>query len=242
MVRPVSLAQSKGFPSLGFDGPYYYCLYPKFGGHEQAELSNENLRWLGRLLGRLHNITHSLNVKNRLHLTAETYGWRSLDSILDKPHAPESLRDSLEDVISQCLEKIEPLFTQDWKPFAVHGDCHFGNILWNKDGPTLVDFDDMVVAPAIQDIWMLFFGDEDEQREQKKNFFEGYEMFRYFDHASFILTEPLRTLRMIRHAAWIGERFEEEIFKRAFPYYAETRYWQDFLLSIKEQYSSLRSF
>jgi Ser/Thr protein kinase RdoA (MazF antagonist) len=123
---------------------------------------------------------------------------------------------------------------------AVPGDCHPGNVLWNHDGPTLVDFDDMVIAPAIQDLWMLFYGSSEERGSQKKDFFKGYNLFRKFDHREFLLAEPLRTLRMIRHTAWIGERYEEEIFKKTFPYYNERRYWEEFLLSMKEQLGLLQ--
>jgi Ser/Thr protein kinase RdoA (MazF antagonist) len=56
------------------------------------------------------------------------------------------------------------------------------------------------------------------------------------------MAEPLRTLRMIRHAAWIGQRYAEPAFQRAFPYYRERRYWEEFLLSIKEQISLLQEF
>ena len=131
-------------------------------------------------------------------------------------------------------------FTEDLKIIPLHGDCHPGNILWNKDGPHLVDFDDMVVAPPVQDVWMLFNGDEEEKKEQRNLFFEGYEIFRKFDFKTLILAEPLRTLRMIRHAAWIGQRYGEPAFQKAFPYYEQRRYWEEFISSIKEQISLLQ--
>jgi Ser/Thr protein kinase RdoA (MazF antagonist) len=65
-------------------------------------------------------------------------------------------------------------------------------------------------------------------------------MFRKFDESTLILIEPLRTLRMIHHVAWIGQRFEEPAFQRAFPYYRENRYWEELLLSMKEQISLMQ--
>lgn len=47
-----------------------------------------------------------------------------------------------------------------------HGDGHPGNILWDPLGPHLLDFDDMMAAPAVQDLWMLFNGDVEEQEAQ----------------------------------------------------------------------------
>ncbi|MBI2981724.1 MAG: hypothetical protein HYY44_05470 [Deltaproteobacteria bacterium] len=45
---------------------------------------------------------------------------------------------------------------------------------------------------------------------------------------------------MIRYAAWIGQRYGEPLFRSAFPYYTERRYWEGFLQSIKEQISLLQ--
>jgi hypothetical protein len=39
----------------------------------------------------------------------------------------------------------------------IHGDLHWGNILWTPD-PLLVDFDDCLVGPPVQDIWLLARG------------------------------------------------------------------------------------
>jgi Ser/Thr protein kinase RdoA (MazF antagonist) len=218
----------------------FYALFPKFRGREHAEILNDDRRWLGRHLARMHNLGASFPAKHRLHLTPEIYGRHSLAFILTQEFLPPDLKQSIETHLQKALELTEPHFKRDWRSILVHGDCHPGNILWNKDGPHLLDFDDMVVAPAVQDVWMLFNGSEDEKREQKKVFLEGYEVFRPFDEASLVLSEPLRTLRLIRHAAWIGQRYEEPAFQRAFPYYRERRYWEEYLQGIKEQISLLQ--
>lgn len=235
VVKPLNLKNPKSGFTLGKADDYYFCFYPKFGGHEEPDLSKDHLEWLGRVLARLHNVMQSLVVKHRLTLNCETYGDQSLNSILDHPYLPDDLKNHVEDVINQSLDLIDPLLDEDWQSFAVHGDCHLGNVLWNQNGPTLVDFDDMVISYPIQDLWMLFHGSDEEKRIQKEAFFTGYETFRDFDFRSFILVEPLRTLRMIRHAAWIGQRYKEEIFKKTFPYYIDRKYWETFLLDLKEQ-------
>jgi len=221
-------------------GEILYAFYPKFRGREHDEILNDDRRWLGRTLGRLHNIGEHFKAKNRLSLNPHTYGELSLQFILKQEFLPTDLKQYIEIHLLKALELVGPFFSKDLKAIAVHGDCHPGNILWNRDGPHLLDFDDMVIAPPVQDIWMLFNGTEEEKREQRKVFFEGYEMFRAFDQRSLILSEPLRTLRMIRYAAWIGQRYGEPAFQRAFPYYEERRYWEEFLLSIKEQISVLQ--
>lgn len=243
VVQPLPL--KKHLPQseyLSSTGEIFYSFYPKFRGREHSEITLEDLRWLGRSLGRLHNIGASFPAQHRMHLDPQSYGYQSLDSILKFSSLPGDLVQNLEAHLRQALELVEEPFQQKLEAFPVHGDCHPGNILWNPEGPHLVDFDDMLVAPPVQDIWMLFHGSVEEQKLQKEAFFEGYEIFREFDYASFRLTEPLRTLRMIRHTAWIGQRHQEPIFQRAFPYFGERRFWEEFLLSIKEQIYLLQNW
>jgi Ser/Thr protein kinase RdoA (MazF antagonist) len=241
VVAPLPLQQHVSqLNTIGQTGELFYTFYPKFRGREHQEITNEDRQWLGRTLARLHNVGEFFKTKHRLHLTPETYGYESLDFILDQPFLPDDILDSLETCLVQSLELLEPYFYESLPMIAVHGDCHPGNILWNPEGPHLLDFDDMIIAPPVQDLWMLFNGDAAEVEEQRNAFFDGYETFREFDYDTFVLTEPLRTLRMIRYAAWIGQRYEEAAFQRAFPYYQERRYWEEFLLSIKEQISLLQ--
>ncbi len=218
----------------------YYTFYPKFRGREHDEISDEDRRWMGRTLGRLHNIGEAFPSKHRRQLNPTNYGTNSLEFILRQDFLPKDLLESISAHLEQAIQLIVPTFYEGLECIPLHGDCHPGNILWNSEGPSLVDFDDMVVAPPIQDLWMLFHGSADDIRRQKDVFFEGYSLFRDFNQNSFSLVEPLRTLRMIHHAAWIGRRYTEAIFQRAFPYYRERRYWEEFLLSIKEQIALLQ--
>lgn len=239
VVAPLSLkAHVPGVETLNKKENMYYAFYPKFRGRSITDLSNDDRKWLGRTLARLHNV--GVVVSHRLRLDPQTYGHASLEFLLKQPFLPADLSKSLEIYLLQAIRLTEPFFQKDLKTIVVHGDCHTGNILWNPQGPHLLDFDDMVVAPPVQDVWMLFYGDEEEKNKQRESFFEGYETFRKFDWQTLVLAEPLRTLRMIHYAAWIGQRYEEPAFQRAFPYYEQRRYWEEFLGSIKEQIALLQ--
>lgn len=245
VVRPLSLEQHlKGIDTLAQtdseSGRIFYTLFPKFRGREHAEITNEDRRWLGRTLGRLHNVGERFMAPHRWKLTPQTYGHDSLNFILSQEFLPADLKANVEAHLRKALELVGPFFATSLKTIVLHGDCHPGNILWNKEGPHLLDFDDMVIAPPVQDLWMIFNGTEEEKREQRLVFLEGYSLFREFDETTWILTEPLRTLRMIRHAAWIGQRYAEPAFQRAFPYYKDRRYWEEFLQGIKEQIGLLQ--
>lgn len=241
VVRPLALkGHLPQIETVGRAGEIYFALYPKFRGQQHSETTNEDRRWLGRLLARLHNVGEHFRSVHRQRLTPDTYGRASLEFILTQKFLPADLQKSLETMLLRAIDLVAPFFREGMPAIPLHGDCHPGNILWNRDGPHLLDFDDMVIAPPVQDLWMLLYGTETEMEEQKKFLFEGYEVFRKFDRNTLILNEPLRTLRMIRYAAWIGQRYEEEMFQWAFPYYRERRYWEEFLQGIKEQISLLQ--
>lgn len=241
VVMPLTLRHAvASAPTLAQANEFFYAFYPKFRGRAHDELVNEDRRWLGRTLGRLHNVGEFFKARHRVTLDPHTYGDLSLEYILTQEFLPPDLKRNIEASLKMAIDLTRPYFTPTLTQFPIHGDCHISNVLWNKDGPYLLDFDDMVVGPPVQDVWMLFYGSDEEKAEQKKTFFEGYEVFRPFDHSTLILAEPLRTLRMIRHTAWIGQRYAEPAFQRAFPYYREQRYWEEFLLHIKEQIGLLQ--
>ena len=107
----------------------------------------------------------------------------------------------------------------------LHGDLHWGNVLWGAEGPILVDFDDCLVGPPVQDLWLLARGDSEEVRKAREQLIEGYELFREFDRATLALCEPLRALRIIYMSAWIARRWDDQSFRAAFPTFTTDNYW-----------------
>lgn len=236
VIDPIHLKKPiKETPTLGQIENMYYAFFPKFGGHHNSELDKEKRHRLGRTLARLHNIGEHFTCKDRLSINPKTYGYNNLNKILERRELPDDMVDALKKTLVTCVDLTALYFKRPVQNIALHGDLHHGNILWNDRGLFLTDFDDMLVGPAVQDIWMIFSGTAEEIKIQHSEFFEGYEMFRPFDQNTLSLIEPLRTLRMIRHAAWIGERFNEPLFQRTFSYYDTRRYWEEFLLALKEQ-------
>jgi len=121
----------------------------------------------------------------------------------------------------------------------LHGDCHPGNLLW-QDGPFFVDTDDCQMGPAIQDLWMLLSGSTAEMELQMADLAEGYRQFMEFNPRELQLIEALRSLRMLHHAAWLAKRWEDPAFPIAFPWFGETRYWENLILGLREQLSALQ--
>lgn len=240
-VEPLRLMRPTIFgDSLGQQGGFYFAIYAKFRGRMIVEHSAEDLQWLGRTMARLHNVGAYFSCTQRMALNPQTYGHSSIPAILALNCIPEAQRATLDTLLPHAVQLTEPFFAHAWDCLPLHGDCHHGNVLWNAQGPYLLDFDDMVIAPPVQDVWMLLHGDADEQRAQRDAFLDGYTMFREFDERSFILAEPLRTLRMIHHIAWLAVRHEEPAFQRAFPYFTQPRYWEECAQHMREQISLLQ--
>ncbi|MGB1111248.1 MAG: stress response kinase A, partial [Gammaproteobacteria bacterium] len=82
-------------------------------------------------------------------------------------------------------------------------------------------------------------GDRRDQTIQLSDLMEGYEQFADFDPRELHLVEALRTLRIMHHAAWIARRWTDPAFPRAFTWFAEPRYWEAHILSLREQIAAM---
>ena len=101
--------------------------------------------------------------------------------------------------------------------------------------PKWVDLDDFVMAPPVQDLWLMIPGRNEEHRRQLDSMIRSYEVLRDFDWNSLRLIEPLRALRFIHFHAWISRRWQDPAFPRAFPNYGTERYWLIGLQDLKDQ-------
>ena len=68
----------------------------------------------------------------------------------------------------------------------------------------------------------------------------GYEDFRDFDWGEAALIEPLRTLRMIHHSAWIARRWNDPAFPAAFPWFGGASYWSQQTADLRDQLDAMR--
>lgn len=215
----------------------FFTLFPKCGGRSPDELSTDQLVQVGRLLGRIHAVGKTREAKHRLTLTPENFGYKNLEII----GAAESLRGQTRShylkVAEQLLEKMEPLFSSA-ELQRIHGDCHLGNLIWSKLGMTFVDFDDMVVGPPVQDLWLLAPGGDREASIQLEVLIDSYGEWHTFDKKSLELIEPLRTLRLIHFSAWLVKRWEDPAFPARFPFFGTESYWAEQIRNLNEQMQS----
>ncbi|MBF0296913.1 MAG: serine/threonine protein kinase [Magnetococcales bacterium] len=215
---------------------FRFALYPRFGGREPNLENPDHLRRLGVALGRMHALGATHPFTARPALNVESFGVEPSRFLVETRIIPVELRESYVELVEVLLNRIRDCFEQA-RPchIRLHGDCHSGNILWAKEGPVLVDFDDARMGPAMQDLWMCLSGSREEQNQQLSALLQGYRQFRDFNPREVLLIEALRTLRMIHYAAWIARRWDDPAFPRAFPWFDAPRYWENHILSLREQ-------
>jgi Ser/Thr protein kinase RdoA (MazF antagonist) len=223
-------------------GGYLFSICPRRSGHWPELDNRENLEWMGRFLAQIHSVGALRRFAYRQQISIDRMGRESIDYLQNQGFIPAHLEEAYSSVTNDLLRLVEERFeiAGPVQQLRIHGDCHPGNILWTPDGPHFVDFDDTVTGPAIQDLWMLLSGDQEEMSYQVSNILDGYSMFREFDLAELVLIEALRTLRMLHYSAWLAKRWNDPAFPHNFPWFNTTRYWEDQVLQLREQISVLQ--
>jgi Ser/Thr protein kinase RdoA (MazF antagonist) len=216
---------------------FRFSIFPKHGGRA-PELDQEGvLEWIGRFIGRIHSVGALSDFKHRPTLNIETFGEEPSAYLLNEGMMPKELESVYRGVVAQALDGVRRCYDRagDVAMLRLHGDCHMGNLLWTDAGPHFVDFDDSRMGPAIQDLWMMLSGDQDEMQKQFNEVLVGYEDFYDFNPRELHLIEALRTLRLIHYSAWLARRWDDPAFKVAFTWFNTQQYWQDRILELREQ-------
>lgn len=244
-VQPISLqamdasAHVQGTPpTLGHFKGHRVAVSPRRGGRAPELEDPQVLTWLGRFLARLHVVGAQKPFEHRLSMGVEQTGRQARQWLADSEHSlPIEQRanwltaaDQALDLCQQAFDRIDGLRLR-----RLHGDCHPGNILWTPDGPHFVDLDDACMGPAVQDLWMLLSGDARDRQSQLNALLDGYESMAEFDWRELKLIEPLRTLRIIHHSAWLARRWHDPAFPAAFPWFTSGTYWQQQVDLLRQQ-------
>lgn len=217
----------------------YFAAFPKQGGRAAEEWTAPLVEQMGRLLARIHRIGKTKKAYHRNRLDIETFGRKNLDFLATSPYLDPQYKNSYMQMAELALKYMEPIF-KNLEFQRVHGDCHHGNILLGSSGPYLIDFDDMVVAPCVQDIWMAIPGRDEESLELRQALINSYETMNEFNRKEIYAIEALRTLRIINFAAWIAHRYEDQAFRRAFEIFGTPVYWEREIQSLREQVSLIQ--
>ena len=227
------------------EGLHRYTAALRCAGREPELEDPAALRQIGRFIGRLHSVGKRRPFVHRHHLNARVDGRHALQLLLDGGFVPDTERAAWQQACGQALDAVETAFDAA-TPLAtlrLHGDCHLGNVLWRRtsqeNAPHVVDLDDAMQGPAVQDLWMLVSGDHATMAQQLNTLLEGYEQFCDFDDRERRLIEPLRTLRMVRHSAWLAARWTDPTFPLNFPFFGTAAYWNQQTTQLREQIEAM---
>ena len=223
-------------------GPYRFSVATRLFGRAPELGDADTLRRMGSAIGRMHSVGWQANFAYRPRLDVDTLGTANRDWLLASdliaPTAMAPWRAAADAALAAAAAAFASVGA--CRALRLHGDCHLGNVLWADNGPQFVDFDDACTGPAVQDLWMLLSGDHASMQTQVAAVLEGYRRFTEFDRVELRLIEPLRTLRMIRHSAWIAQRWADPAFPAAFPWFAEPAYWQEQAANLRDQLDAMQ--
>lgn len=221
----------------------YYAVFPKVFGRLKDEFQKEEVAQLGRLIARVHKALEILRpYQNRGALNPKGVLEESIIVFESDKNIPIQLKESFVTLIRQLAPYLENNIIH-LKSQRIHGDVHRGNLIWNHHGPFLMDFDDSIQGPIEQDLWLLVPGDEEFDQILNSILMESYNQFSGNNLVlSKKLKESLRTLRIIRYVAWIAKRYEDPFFVKMFPHFLSHGFWEQHILTLKEQLSLITEY
>ena len=220
----------------GTDEPVYpFALFHKRGGRGFDAESDEDWMRLGSLVGRVHLVGEQADAPNRRVVDPDLWIRPFVTELVDDGVVHPDFSEEFQTLAMDGLDRITPLLN-GVRRIRLHGDCHRGNILERGDeGLLLIDFDDMMTGPAVQDLWLLLPDHADECRREITMMLEGYEQFRPFDRRELQAIEGLRFMRMIHFLAWRARQRHDHWFARQFPDWGNRAFWLREVEDMKEQ-------
>ena len=238
VIPPMQLV---GGQTIGVYKDVFFSVFPYCGGRSSDEFTEDQWLEVGRLIGRSHAVGAVHSAKERMVLAPEISTQQQVDFILacGVIQDPDQAR-AFSSVCRELIAEIKPMF-DGIVPTRIHGDCHFSNIIYRPgESFFLLDFDDMVMGPAIQDLWMLLPGPAKDSFLEIDLFLEGYETFHRFDRRGFQLIEALRGMRFLHYIAWLTHQFVADGAAPIVPGFALKEYWMVEIADLQDQLERIR--
>lgn len=232
VVLPMELRSGS---TLGVVNDIPFAVFPKRSGREFELIADDDWRRIGMLIARVHNAGQAKEAPNRVRMHPLESTGNDVRQLVDGGFIPP---DQVSDFNRVCDEiiKIGNALFEDTECIRIHGDCHRGNVLYRPEtGVMLIDFDDMMMGPPIQDIWLLLPEFADKCKRETDLMIEGYETFRPFDRKTIQLIEPLRAMRIIYFLAWCSRQVNDLHFRNNFPDWGTGSFWSIEINSLTNQ-------
>ncbi len=223
VVPPMILDNGK---TLGEVEGIYFAVFPKRSGREMEIINDEDWKRMGSIVGRIHVAGAEKTAQARIKLHPAFSTINDIKQLTDGGFVSPVYLSRFKDVTSRILDRCEKLF-DDIEFIRLHGDCHLKNFLHRPgEGIMVIDFDDMMTGPPVQDLWLLLSDYANKSKREMNLLLEGYEQFKEFDDFTLKLIEPLRAMRIIYFLAWCSKQSNDYKFKTTFPDWGSEMFWQ----------------
>lgn len=223
VIAPLKLADGE---TINESDGIFFTIFPKRYGRQLEINTDEEWVRVGSLLGRVHAVGCQREAHERINIRPASSTAGDIAHLLHNNLITPGQQDAFKDVTSRIFDSIVNLF-DDIEFIRIHGDCHCGNLL-NRPGEGLmiIDFDDMMVGPPIQDLWLLLPDHAEHCRRELNLMLTGYNQFRDFEDHTIRLIEPLRAMRIIYFLAWCSRQINDFKFRTMYPEWGTDAFWQ----------------
>ncbi len=237
-IAPLSLYDGT---TLGTWENIHFAVFPKCGGRSVDEFNDDQWEELGRLVGRTHAVGQIESAEHRETMAPSASTTGQIQYLREKELVAPEVEQDFFTLTARLVQEIEPLF--EGVPIQrIHGDLHFSNLIYRPgESFFLIDFDDMVMGPQIQDVWMLLLQYGEDSLVELDLFLEGYEQFCRLDRRTCRLIEPLRAMRYIHYLAWCGYQVVEDGATPASPDFGSIGFWRNEVKELADQLERIRT-
>ena len=211
----------------------HYCLFDRRGGRAPDEVNEERAARLGMLAARMHNVGAMARSEHRLEMNSSNFIHANLRWLESEGTLPPEIAARYM-AASERIAMAVDAGLQGVETHRIHGDFHLGNVIERDGLLNVLDFDDFVTGPAVQDLWLVLPGRDPHTRRMREVFIEAYGQLRAFDRRSLALIEPLRGLRQIHYSAWLARRWHDPVFPVTWPHFGTINYWMDATTDLEE--------
>ncbi len=234
----VSPIQGKSGSTLGSHEGYRFALFPRLRARTFDIYQEEDWIRVGALIGRLHEAGCKKKSVHRVVCAPDGVAAKTIGILRENSLVHPDCEAEFFAVCDHAMKTFPARF--EGIPFQrIHGDCHRGNMLETASRElSLIDFDDMMTGPAVQDLWLLLPGHLKDSRREMNLIIEGYEQFRPFDRAWLDLVEPLRFMRQLYFLGWQAAQRGDAGFQERYPGWGSRAFWitetEDLALQLAE--------
>jgi len=240
VITPIADEDGDTLRVLDLDTPggeveVFWAAFPKRGGRNFDAEGDEEWFRLGSIVGRLHQVGLRREAHHRVRCGPAELSAPQLRELLSGGLMHSETAEEFREVCESALEVITPLFS-GVPVQRIHGDCHRGNILDRPgDGLLIIDFDDMMVGPPVQDLWLLLPDHVQNCGRELAHLVDGYRQFSPFDEEMVRFVEPLRFMRMLHYLHWQAKQHEDRGFLEANPGWGSKAFWITRIEDLRDQ-------